>query len=243
MQTLRRLREHPRRDPERRILLDGPLLIGEALDAGIVVEAALVAADPRQHRLAPLVERLRASGAEVREADPQVVQAGDAGTTLHSAHLENNAYAKALHALAAAVIERCSPSVEAPTRKPDLKHTKEISAMTKDVLRIAVPTADGMLCNHFGHCEKFVLLDVHGAEIQNRTEVTPPPHEPGVLPRWLADQGVQMVIAGGMGQRAISLFEERGIRVLTGAPPEEPQSLVRRYLEGTLVCGANVCDH
>ncbi len=115
--------------------------------------------------------------------------------------------------------------------------------MKGNILRIAVPTADGMLCNHFGHCEKFVLLDVHGSEIQSRTEVTPPPHEPGLLPRWLADQGVRMVIAGGMGHRAISLFEERGIRVLTGAPADAPHNLVRRYLDGTLVCGQNVCDH
>ena len=115
--------------------------------------------------------------------------------------------------------------------------------MEPNVFRIAVPTADGRLCNHFGHCEKFVLIDVRDSQIQNRTEVTPPPHEPGLLPRWLADHGVGMVIAGGMGQRAIGLFEERGIRVLTGAPPDDPQNLVRRYLEGTLECGANVCDH
>jgi TrmH family RNA methyltransferase len=75
VQTLRRLREHPRRDPERRILLDGPLLVAEALDAGVVVEAALVAADAGQERLAPLVQRLRASGARVRDAAPRVVQA------------------------------------------------------------------------------------------------------------------------------------------------------------------------
>lgn len=115
--------------------------------------------------------------------------------------------------------------------------------MESDVLRIAVPVAEGRLCNHFGHCEKFALIDVRGSEIQNHTEVTPPPHEPGVLPRWLADQGVGMVIAGGMGQRAIGLFEERGIRVLTGAPADDPQNLVQRYLQGTLERGANVCDH
>lgn len=175
--------------------------------------------------------------------DLRVVEAGDAGATLHLSRDADGAFAQALNALADRVIERCSPPPESDTVVKETGIKEDKPTMEIDAFRIAVPTADGMLCNHFGHCEKFVLMDVEGSEIRNRTEVTPPPHEPGVLPRWLADQGVRVVIAGGMGQRAVSLFEERGIRVLTGAPVEEPQQLVRRYLEGTLVCGANVCDH
>uniref|UniRef100_A0A832A591 Iron-sulfur cluster carrier protein n=1 Tax=Desulfacinum infernum TaxID=35837 RepID=A0A832A591_9BACT len=175
--------------------------------------------------------------------DLRVVDAGDAGTTLDLARSENGSYAHALNALTDQVIERCSPPRAVPDQKTRTEKSEEKTAMEPNIFRIAVPTADGRLCNHFGHCEKFVLIDVRDSQIQNRTEVTPPPHEPGLLPRWLADHGVGMVIAGGMGQRAIGLFEERGIRVLTGAPPDDPQNLVRRYLEGTLVCGANVCDH
>ncbi|ROQ93388.1 iron-sulfur cluster carrier protein MrpORP [Desulfosoma caldarium] len=175
--------------------------------------------------------------------DLRVVEAGDAGTTLGLVQSENGSYANALNALTAEVIQRCSPPADFQDQEIRREESEEKTAMEPNVLRIAVPTAEGRLCNHFGHCEKFVLIDVRGSEIQNRTEVTPPPHEPGLLPRWLADHGVGMVIAGGMGRRAIGLFEERGIRVLTGAPTDDPQNLVRRYLEGTLECGANVCDH
>ncbi|MEJ5363983.1 MAG: iron-sulfur cluster carrier protein MrpORP [Desulfosoma sp.] len=175
--------------------------------------------------------------------DLSVVNAGDAGTTLQLGRSENGPFACALNALTDQVIERCSPPLGFKTEKGPTDQNEEKPAMEPNVLRIAVPTADGKLCNHFGHCEKFVLVDVRDSQIQNHTEVTPPPHEPGLLPRWLADQGVGMVIAGGMGQRAIGLFEERGIRVLTGAPADDPRNLVRRYLEGTLECGANVCDH
>ncbi|MGH2375244.1 MAG: TrmH family RNA methyltransferase [bacterium] len=74
VQLLRRLGQSPRRDPDRRILLDGLRVIDEALAAGITVEAALVAADPPP-RVAALVTRLRSAGARVHEAAPRVVQA------------------------------------------------------------------------------------------------------------------------------------------------------------------------
>lgn len=116
---------------------------------------------------------------------------------------------------------------------------------TNKVLVIAIPVADGRLCLHFGHCEKFALfqVDTTGKEILNLSKVAPPPHEPGVLPRWLDEQGVNLVIAGGMGGRAQGIFAERGIDVIVGGPAEPPESLVRSYLEGTLQAGENACDH
>ncbi|MGB8993508.1 MAG: NifB/NifX family molybdenum-iron cluster-binding protein [Desulfobaccales bacterium] len=63
------------------------------------------------------------------------------------------------------------------------------------------------------------------------------------MPRWLGDLGVNLIFAGGMGQRALSLFAEQGIKVITGSPSQEPETLVQWYLSGTLVSGPNVCDH
>ncbi|MBW1989716.1 MAG: NifB/NifX family molybdenum-iron cluster-binding protein [Deltaproteobacteria bacterium] len=110
-------------------------------------------------------------------------------------------------------------------------------------MKVAVPLADGKLAMHFGHCKEFALVPVTGGEIGKPEVLIPPPHEPGVLPRWLNEMGANLVIAGGMGQRAIGLFAEYGIKVLVGAPALAPEELVRRYLEGTLETGQNVCDH
>ena len=112
-------------------------------------------------------------------------------------------------------------------------------------MRIAIPLANGCLALHFGHCEKFTLIDAdpESNTILGKEEITPPPHEPGLLPRWLAGKGVTLVIAGGMGQRAQSLFEEQGIQVVVGAPPEAPEDIVGHYLGGTLQVGTNACDH
>ena len=112
-------------------------------------------------------------------------------------------------------------------------------------MKIAIPMAEGKLTTHFGHCESFALIDIDPAEktILNRTDVIPPPHAPGLLPPWLAEKGVSMVIAGGMGQRAQGLFAAQGIRVFVGAPAETPEILVGQYLSGTLQSGVNACDH
>jgi ATP-binding protein involved in chromosome partitioning len=110
-------------------------------------------------------------------------------------------------------------------------------------MKIAIPLAAGRLCMHFGHSEQFALVEVNDGQAPQITLVTPPAHEPGVLPRWLHEQGVTLVIAGGMGQRAQQLFAQNGVKVVVGAPAETPDVLVSGYLNGTLQCGGNTCDH
>jgi ATP-binding protein involved in chromosome partitioning len=112
-------------------------------------------------------------------------------------------------------------------------------------MRIGVPLAEGRLSLHFGHCREFAVVeaDREGNRVISTDIVEAPGHQPGVLPRWLAEQGVSVVIAGGMGRRAQALFAESGIEVVVGAPAESPESLVASYLEGTLQSGDNVCDH
>jgi len=112
-------------------------------------------------------------------------------------------------------------------------------------MKIAIPCAEGELCMHFGHCQQFALLDVDDASktITATTMVTPPPHEPGLLPRWLAEKGVTLVIAGGMGMRAQQIFTANGIEVIAGADSAAPEAVVTAYLAGTLVTGANGCSH
>jgi predicted Fe-Mo cluster-binding NifX family protein len=112
-------------------------------------------------------------------------------------------------------------------------------------MRIVIPLAEGNLTNHFGHCKRFALVDVdpEAKVVLRREDIDAPPHEPGLLPSWLAERGVTVVIAGGMGQRALELFAQRGIHVVTGVPAETPERLAEDYLAGTLAMGTNVCDH
>ncbi len=110
---------------------------------------------------------------------------------------------------------------------------------------VAVPIMGGKLCSHFGQCEQFAFydVDVRQRRIEGSRRLDPPPHEPGLLPRWLSDESAQVVIAGGMGRRAREILDERGIRVIVGAPTDEPHDVVQAYLDGKLSVDTNPCDH
>ena len=112
-------------------------------------------------------------------------------------------------------------------------------------MKIAIPTVEGKLCMHFGHCQVFTFLvvDKDAKTIGEVTTATPPPHEPGVLPRWLKEQGADLIIAGGMGSRAQMLFAESGIEVVVGAPSDEARAVVEAWLAGALATGENACAH
>jgi len=115
----------------------------------------------------------------------------------------------------------------------------------EDRIAIAIPVAGGRLCPHFGHCEQFVFyeVDIANRQIIGSRRSNPPPHEPGVFPRWLHDEGANVVIAGGMGKRAQGLFAQHDVRVVVGAPATPPDELVADYLNNQLTTTENPCDH
>jgi ATP-binding protein involved in chromosome partitioning len=115
----------------------------------------------------------------------------------------------------------------------------------KRTMRIAIPVTDGKLSTHFGHCEEFAVVDVdeQTKQIANIEKLLPPDHEPGVLPKWLGEQKADVIIAGGMGQRAQQLFAQNKIKVVVGASDQPPEELVSAYLNNTLETGNNICDH
>jgi predicted Fe-Mo cluster-binding NifX family protein len=112
-------------------------------------------------------------------------------------------------------------------------------------MRIAVPLSAGLLCQHFGHCETFAIFDVSPSnrQVLGRSSAVPPPHAPGALPQWLQERGVTVVLAGGMGSRAQTLFGSAGIQVVTGVQSAPAEEVVMAYLNGSLTTGVNACDH
>ena len=109
--------------------------------------------------------------------------------------------------------------------------------------RIAVPMEDGKLCPHFGHCQTFAIATIEDDVIVDIQEYEPPEHVPGLYPRWVAQFGVSDVIAGGMGQKAIELFNEQNINAFVGAPMDTARQLVTDFLAGNLTLSANYCSH
>ena len=109
--------------------------------------------------------------------------------------------------------------------------------------KFAVPTENGKLCAHFGHCEKFAIIETEENKVTKEDYVSPPVHQPGVYPKFLADQGVSVIISGGMGQKAQDLFAMNNIQVCMGVNAESPKTLVEQYLGNELQTGQNLCDH
>lgn len=159
--------------------------------------------------------------------ESKIVEAGDNGTPFVYNYSKTET-AKSFDAIVEKIINTIQPL------------DKESNSML-----IALPTSDNVLCMHFGHCEKFAIYEVDSdnRKVVAKTVLIPPPHEPGLLPRWLHGEGVELIIAGGMGQRAQKLFADAGVQVVVGAEPNDPDSVVEEYLNGSLTTGANVCDH
>ena len=110
-------------------------------------------------------------------------------------------------------------------------------------MKIAIPTKDGKLCSHFGHCDEFTFAEVNN-ETKEIVELTTGAPEGGVSCQcagWLAEQGAEIVLAGGIGGRPIMALNEKGIKVVAGCPELEINNIVEKYLNNTLATGENSC--
>jgi len=70
-----------------------------------------------------------------------------------------------------------------------------------------------------------------------------PDHQPGLLPLWLKERGVNVVIAGGIGARAKDLLAAASVQVLAGISASDPEVIVSTFLNGKLETGLTGCDH
>ncbi len=172
--------------------------------------------------------------------EPEVVSKGDTG---NMSLLDDNKllitqeFNKIVDKIVKLTETRSEP---VPESKNGFLDRKKGSADSKVLV---VPVSGGKLSAHFGHCEQFAFIETQNGKIIETEMRNPPAHEPGVLPRWLYEQGADVAIVGGMGESAQQLLREKGIEVIIGAPMDSPESLANQYLSNTLVAGANVCDH
>jgi ATP-binding protein involved in chromosome partitioning len=167
--------------------------------------------------------------------EPEVVVSGDRGMSM----VQARPHSETVKAFGRIVRSLLEPEFHA------VRAAEAVQVQPGRPQKIAVPVTGGVLSSHFGHCEQFVLFDIaaDGKSVERKQVLTPPPHEPGTYPRWLHEQGATVIIAGGMGSRAMSLFDQNGIRVVTGASSSDPDVLVGELIEGRLATGANICDH
>lgn len=108
------------------------------------------------------------------------------------------------------------------------------------MMRVAIAIENGMVSAHFGHCEGFTVYEVNKGKKFGSQFIANPGHTPGFLPLFLIQADVDVVIAGGMGERAQALFTDNGITVFTGAEGN-CDDVIEKYLAGKLVSSGVVC--
>lgn len=95
---------------------------------------------------------------------------------------------------------------------------------------------DSSVSHHFGRCPYFSVVHIEDDGIESAESVENPyfnAHSPGQVPSLINELGADVMIAGGMGGRAISIFKEYGIQCSTGASGTV-RSAVNQYISGNL---------
>jgi predicted Fe-Mo cluster-binding NifX family protein len=108
-------------------------------------------------------------------------------------------------------------------------------------MKVAIATEGNRVSAHFGRCASFTLVDIEDGELVNRELVPNPGHAPGAVPRFLQERDMDWVIAGGMGRRAAALFDQAGVRAVTGVEGAVDR-VVEEVLAGTLEGGEELCS-
>ena len=110
-------------------------------------------------------------------------------------------------------------------------------------MKIVIPTAEGKLCGHFGHCETFTFVEVDDEKKEILSIKTKEP-EDGISCQsavWIAEQGANIILAGGMGAKPLMMFAQSGVQVVSGCPEMEIKEVVELFLNKTLETGENSC--
>jgi len=109
-------------------------------------------------------------------------------------------------------------------------------------VKVAISTDHGSVSAHFGRCASYTIVDIQEGQVVSREEIPNPGHQPGFLPQFLSEKGVNVIIAGGMGPRAQGLFAQKNIEALIGV--QGPiDTVIAKFLEQDLELGEDLCGH
>lgn len=110
-------------------------------------------------------------------------------------------------------------------------------------MKIAIPLEKNELSAHFGHCEAFAVFTTENQTIVSKEILKPEESGCGSHPRLLSQLGCKVVLAGGIGQGAVTNLQAVGIEVVSGVCAAPLEQIVNQYLEGTLESGNELCSH
>jgi predicted Fe-Mo cluster-binding NifX family protein len=89
-------------------------------------------------------------------------------------------------------------------------------------MKICIPTMgeggmDEAICQHFGRAPTFTMVDLDSGKITVLQNVSEHMGGKGLPTETIFAAGVQVMIVGGLGPKAVSLFNQAGVEVFVGA--------------------------
>ena len=108
------------------------------------------------------------------------------------------------------------------------------------LVKLGISTDNGQVAQHFGRCPQFTIVEIEDDEVKSKEVLDNPGHAPGKVPKFINDQGCDMMIAGGMGRKAQGYFQDFGIDWIVGVQGDIDQ-VIEDFIKGTLQSGESLC--
>jgi predicted Fe-Mo cluster-binding NifX family protein len=109
-------------------------------------------------------------------------------------------------------------------------------------MKVAISTDQGYVSAHFGRCLSYTIIEIKEGQVLSREEIPNPGHQPGFLPEYLSEKGVNCIIAGGMGPRAQGLFANKNIEAIIGVQGAVDE-VIENFIKQELEVGDDLCGH
>jgi predicted Fe-Mo cluster-binding NifX family protein len=109
-------------------------------------------------------------------------------------------------------------------------------------MKVAISTDQGYVSAHFGRCQSYTIIEIKEGHVLRMEEIPNPGHQPGFLPKYLSEKGVNCIIAGGMGPRAQGLFAQENIETIIGVQGPVIE-VIEKFIKQELEVGDDLCGH
>ena len=108
-------------------------------------------------------------------------------------------------------------------------------------MRVAISTEGDFVSPHFGRCPEFTVIEIRDGKMVKREAIKNPGHQPGFIPQFLHQMGVECIVTGGMGMRAAGFFSEFGIQTIVGVSGRIDE-VIEKIINRTLRGGESLCQ-
>lgn len=111
-------------------------------------------------------------------------------------------------------------------------------------MKVAIPTRNNQVDDHFGHCAYYTIYTIENQQIVATEELAAPEGcgcKSGIAAE-LQRQGIELMLAGNMGEGALNKLRAHGIEVIRGCSGSV-QVVISGYLSGALRDSGEGCHH